>query len=120
MLSVIRPIIRKEFIQLFRDKRMIMPLFVAPVIQLILFGFAATVDIKNITLAVVDHDRTAGQPGLTSSPSSGRAISSIKAEPDSSNAVDELARGRQVQAALVIPPRISGGGSRRGRASASR
>jgi ABC-2 type transport system permease protein len=103
MLSVIRTIIRKEFIQLFRDKRMIIPLFVAPVIQLILFGFAATVDIKNITLAVVDYDRTQDSRAyIASFVQSG--YFEIKAEPDSSTAVDGLLEAGAVQAAIIIPP----------------
>ena len=105
MLSVIRTIIRKEFIQLFRDKRMIIPLFVAPVIQLILFGYAATVDIKNITLAVVDNDRTEDSRAyIASFVRSG--YFEIKAEPGSSAALDELLDAGTVQAAIVIPPRF--------------
>lgn len=108
MLSVIRTIIRKEFIQLFRDKRMILPLFVAPILQLILFGFATTVDIKNITLAVVDNDRTQDSRAyIASFVRSG--YFEIKAEPESSRAVDGLLDAGTVQAAIVIP---SGFGAR--------
>jgi ABC-2 type transport system permease protein len=103
MLSVIRTIIRKEFIQLFRDKRMILPLFVAPVLQLILFGFAVTVDIKNITLAVVDNDHTQDSRAyIASFVRSG--YFEIMAEPESSTAVDGLLDAGTVQAAIVIPP----------------
>ena len=105
MLSVIRTIIRKEFIQLFRDKRMILPLFVAPVLQLILFGFATTVDIKNITLAVVDDDRTQDSRAyIESFVRSG--YFEIKATPDSSAAVDGLLDAGDVQAAIIIPPKF--------------
>jgi ABC-2 type transport system permease protein len=105
MLSVIRTIIRKEFIQLFRDKRMILPLFVAPVIQLILFGFATTVDIKNITLAVVDNDRTQDSRAyIASFVRSG--YFEIKAEPESARALDGLLDAGTVQAAIVIPPKF--------------
>ncbi len=49
----------KEFIQAFRDPRMSVIIFIAPVVQLILFGYAVTTDVKNITVAVMDHDRSA-------------------------------------------------------------
>ena len=116
MLSVIRTIIRKEFIQLFRDKRMILPLFVAPVLQLILFGFAVTVDIKNITLAVVDNDRTQDSRAYVAA-FARSGYFEIKAEPESSAEVDALLDAGTVQAAIVIPPGIRGAdrGARRGR-----
>lgn len=102
MFSTIRHIVRKEFIQLLRDRRMFMPLFMAPVIQLILFGYAATVDIKHISLAVVDYDRTQESRALVSSFIESGYFE-LKAEPDSSPAVDRLLQTGKVQAALVLP-----------------
>ena len=51
-------IIKKEFIQLVRDKRIIGITIVAPIIQLILFGYVATTDVKNIRTVVLDENRT--------------------------------------------------------------
>ncbi len=48
----------KEFIQVFRDPRMRIVIFLPPVLQLIVFGYAATTDIRNIRLAVYDQDRS--------------------------------------------------------------
>jgi len=59
----------KEFIQTFRDKRMVMIIFIAPILQLIIFGYAVTTDVKNINLGVMDHDN---------SPSSRRLIESFE------------------------------------------
>ncbi len=47
--------IRKEFSQALRDKRMRMMLFVAPVIQMTLFGVAITSDVKNIRISYEPH-----------------------------------------------------------------
>jgi len=58
-------ITRKEFIQVFADIRMFGIIFIAPVIQLFLFGYAVTTDIKNIDLAVMDLDNTADSRELT-------------------------------------------------------
>lgn len=57
MRSIIH-IIRKEFIQLRRDRRMLPIVFIAPVIQLIILGYAANLDIKNIRTVICDLDRT--------------------------------------------------------------
>jgi ABC-2 type transport system permease protein len=49
---------RKEFVQIFRDPRMFMIIFVAPIFQLFLFGYAATNDVNNITMAIMDRDHS--------------------------------------------------------------
>jgi len=50
---------RKEFVQLLRDVRTRALIFVAPIIQLLLFGYAVRTDIRDTALYVVDRDRTA-------------------------------------------------------------
>jgi len=57
-------LIRKEFRQIFRDPRLRMIIFVAPVIQLVVFGYAVSTDIRNTTTFVVDHDQTATSRAL--------------------------------------------------------
>lgn len=47
----LRGFIKKEFLQILRDPRMRMILFVAPIIQMSLFGFALSTDVKNVRLA---------------------------------------------------------------------
>lgn len=49
-------ILRKEFIQIFRNKSMLPIIFVVPLIQLIILVNAATMEMKNIKLSVVDND----------------------------------------------------------------
>ena len=50
-------IVRKELIGMLRDKRARISLILPPVIQLVIFAQAATMEVKNIELAVVDLDR---------------------------------------------------------------
>lgn len=52
-------LIQKEFRQIRRDKAMLAIIFVVPLIQTIVLGFAMTVDVKNIRLIVYDADRSA-------------------------------------------------------------
>jgi ABC-2 type transport system permease protein len=54
----IRAIIVKEFIQVFRDPRMLLTIFVTPVLQILVFGYAANTDVQNIPTAVYDLDNT--------------------------------------------------------------
>lgn len=51
-------LVQKEFIQIVRDPRMLALVLVSPVLQLLLFGYAATTDIKEVTSVVVDQDKT--------------------------------------------------------------
>ncbi|HEX3128432.1 MAG TPA: ABC transporter permease [Thermoanaerobaculia bacterium] len=50
--------VRKEFRQIFRDSRLRRMIFIAPVIQLLAFGYAVSTDVRNVSTLVVDHDRT--------------------------------------------------------------
>jgi ABC-2 type transport system permease protein len=50
--------VRKELRQTFRDRRMAAMLVVAPLIQLVLLGYAVNLDVENIRTAVHDLDRT--------------------------------------------------------------
>ena len=51
-------ILRKEFLQIARDPRLARVIFIAPVIQLVIFGYAVSTDIRNTPTFVVDQDRT--------------------------------------------------------------
>jgi ABC-2 type transport system permease protein len=51
-------LLRKEFRQMFRDPRSKRLLFLSPVLQLLIFGYAVTTDVRHARLFVVDHDRT--------------------------------------------------------------
>lgn len=49
--------IRKEFYHVFRDRKTLLLLFGLPIVQIILFGFALTNEVKNSRVAVVDYSR---------------------------------------------------------------
>lgn len=51
-------ILRKEFLQIFRNKAMIPIIFLMPLVQLLILANAVTYEIKNINFSVVDFDRT--------------------------------------------------------------
>jgi len=51
-------ILLKEFLQVFRDPKMKGVIFIAPIIQLLIFGYAVSTDVKNVATAVYDLDQT--------------------------------------------------------------
>ena len=54
----LRLLMWKEFLQLRRDPLLIRLLFAMPILQLILFGYVVSADVRNIATAVIDLDRT--------------------------------------------------------------
>jgi ABC-2 type transport system permease protein len=54
----IRVILRKEFIQAFREPRMRVMMFLPPIVQLLIFGFAVNMDLDRAKIAWMDMDRT--------------------------------------------------------------
>jgi len=58
MLGRLRHMLIKEFIQVLRDKRTRFLLFGPPIIQMLIFGYAATLEIKHVPTAIVDYDNT--------------------------------------------------------------
>ncbi len=49
---------KKEFIQMLRDRRVIFLILIPPLIQLIMFGYIATTDVRHISLAILDEDHS--------------------------------------------------------------
>ena len=51
-------LLRKEFLQIFRNKGMLPIMFIMPFIQLIILSNAATFDVKNVQFSLIDKDRS--------------------------------------------------------------
>ena len=68
-------IIRKEFRQVLRDPRMRGMLFVPPLIQLLIFGYAVNLDVDTARIAWMDQDRTPAEPRSAEPSSRVRAAS---------------------------------------------
>src|ERR1035437_7546712 len=58
MLGRIYHLLRKEFLQLRRDKSARLRLLVPPIIQMLLFGYAATFEVFNVATVILDQDQT--------------------------------------------------------------
>jgi ABC-2 type transport system permease protein len=100
----ILPVIRKEFIHIIRDPRTLAVMFIAPLMQLILFGYAATSDVRNVPMAVFDQDRTPQSRHLiTSFVQSGQFT--ITQYVGSEQELARLVDAGQARAGLIIPPK---------------
>ncbi len=54
----VRVLVRKVFIQLFRDRKIRPLLVIAPLVQLIVFGYVVTTDVRDIRVGLLDKART--------------------------------------------------------------
>jgi ABC-2 type transport system permease protein len=101
--SRLRSLIRKEFIQIGRDKRTLILVLIIPIMQLFLLGYAATNDVRNVPLAVYDQDR---------GPEARRLLDAYRAadyftvafDVSSEAELSQLIDGGQARAGLIIPP----------------
>src|SRR5882757_3399666 len=58
MIERLHQILIKEFIHLFRDKRARFALIIPPLLQMMIFGYAATYEVKHVSTAVLDLDHS--------------------------------------------------------------
>jgi ABC-2 type transport system permease protein len=97
----IKQMVIKEFIQILRDNRMKAIVFVVPVLQTLVFGFAVTTDVNNIPTAVVDLDNSFESRELVERFASSGYFS-IVASPTTPGAVQNLLDRALVSVALQI------------------
>ena len=103
MNSRLMSIIRKEFIQIFRDPRTLALIIVMPIMQLFLLGYAATTDVKNISLAVWDQSQSTQSRALLDAFRAANYFS-IDYSVYSANEYTDLIESGEIRAALIIPP----------------
>jgi ABC-2 type transport system permease protein len=94
----------KEILELRQDPRIFGIIFVAPVIQLAILGYAATTDVRNVPIVVVDMDRSTASQDLISR-FSGSGIFEIVDVVSSTHDVDRYLESGNAWMALSIPPR---------------
>jgi ABC-2 type transport system permease protein len=99
----IRVILQKEFIQVLREPRMRFLLFLPPIIQLIVFGYAVTLDVDHARIAWMDMSHTPESHALRARfEGSGRF--EVVALPDSEEEVQQLLERSEVHAVVAVLP----------------
>ena len=96
-------IIRKEFIQIFRDPRTLVMIVVIPIMQLFLLGYSATNDVRNVPLAVLDRSQSVESRALLDSYRAADYFR-IAYAVDSEAEIEDLILAGKARAAVIIPP----------------
>ena len=95
--------VRKEFIQMRRDRLTLAMLIVIPAVQLLLFGYAIRTEVRNLPTVVLDESRTAESRALATllgNSGSFRIIGEVGSRRELEHVIEQ---GR-AKAALVVPP----------------
>lgn len=99
----IRATARKEYYHLIRDFRSLYLAFILPLLLILLFGYALSLDVENVGVMVVDRDRTPASRDFIRRLDASPYFNVIAHPPDEDAAVKELDRG-STTIVLVIPP----------------
>lgn len=95
--------VKKEFRHILRDRRTLLILFGMPVIQVLLFGFVLTNEIKNASIAILDPSKDAQSLALTN-----KLVSSgyfkLETTLNSAEELEPAFRRGKIKMALVFPP----------------
>ncbi len=96
-------LIRKETTQLLRDRRLLLFILGLPIIQLILYGYAAHLTVYHLPLAVVDQSRDAKSRAFVQALVNSQYFDWTLQVPSQAAVIQAIDRG-EVKAGLVIPP----------------
>jgi ABC-2 type transport system permease protein len=95
-------IVRKELLQVFRDRNMLRIIFMMPLFQLFVLGYAITFDVKNVGLLVIDRDESLASRSLIDRFSQGEHFT-VKRIGDPGSGIERYLRRGEAILALVIP-----------------
>lgn len=99
-------IVKKEFIQIKRDKASFGIAIGMPIIMMLLFGYAVSTELQNISMVVLDQSRTQESRELIKSYENTDYFKVI-GEVNSIDSIDEKMDKGEVHSALIIPPDYS-------------
>jgi ABC-2 type transport system permease protein len=103
MNSRLASILRKEFIQITRDKRTLVIILIIPIMQLFLLGYSATSDVRNVALAVFDQCRCTESRALLEAYRTADYFK-LAYTVGSENEIRLLIEQGDARAGLIIPP----------------
>ena len=101
--SLLWPMLRKEFIQMRRDRLTFALIIVIPIIQLVLFGYAVRTEVRNLSTVVLDESRTAESRSLVSVMEQTQNFR-ITGNVQSRDEVRKWIESGRARAAIIIPP----------------
>lgn len=96
-------IIRKEFIQLFRDRRTVILIVIMPIMQLFLLGYAATNEVRDVPMVVYDQSLSAESRDLLEAYRAADYFA-LRYSAASDGELRELIEGGKAGVGMIIPP----------------
>jgi ABC-2 type transport system permease protein len=102
MIDRILTIAKKESLQIARDTRTLIAIVVMPIFLLVMFGYAISMDVKEITTAIHDEDRTETSRSLVSAFTNSTYFKKV-AILSSVDEIEERMASEEFKAAIVIP-----------------
>ena len=102
----IAAITRKEVIQIRRDPRSLLIVFLMPVIQLLIYGYAVNLDVKHVPLCVYDRDGTQVSQDLLQHFRATDYFNIVRVADNYGDVVHEIDYG-VCSIAIVVPPRFT-------------
>ncbi len=99
----VRVLVQKELRQLLRDPKTKRIVFAAPIIQLLLFGYAVNTDVRNVATIVVDQDQT-GESRLLKETLTASGYFRIVEEAQEPVEIERALDGGSAVVGLQIPP----------------
>ncbi|MCI0406416.1 MAG: ABC transporter permease, partial [candidate division Zixibacteria bacterium] len=102
----VRQVVKKEVIQILRDRKFLVLVLVTPVLQTVIFGYVANVDVTDIPTVVCDLDRTTQSGELVDRFLQSGFFSAVGTIDDPREA-DRWLDGGKAKVVLVIPPDYS-------------
>jgi len=102
-MRVLRVLLRKEFLQIFRDRLLLRQMILMPFIQLLVLSSAATFEVKTARLYLVDRDQSAVSRGLAEKLTASRRFR-IVGSALSMTPANEAILARKADMILNIPP----------------
>src|SRR5918997_331367 len=97
------PMLRKEFIQMRRDRLTLAMMVALPAVQLVLFGFAIRTEVRHLPTVVLDESRTSDSRALVTVMENTRNFD-VVARVESRRALEEWLKRGDARAGVVIPP----------------
>lgn len=98
----VRTLVWKEFLELRQDPRLAAVVIVAPILQLTMLGYAATTDVRDVPVVVVDGDRSPESRALLQRFAGSRYFNVVDEFVDGDRAGEALAAG-EAWIAVVVP-----------------
>ncbi len=101
--SLLGPIMKKELIQIMRDPISLAAVIMIPIIQLLLFGYAVSFDIRHIPMGVFDQSRTQESRQLMSAVTASSYFV-VKDTPDSRAGITRALERGDIKIGVIVPP----------------